>query len=263
MRLRFHLLLVLLVAAPWLRADARSDQEKRLKDTFAGKILTIRNFYVDDKLVYSPAAKVIVGGTPGDWTLANLEVEKIHLRSDQLTLEGHRVRVVYDKDSDDLFRNSQSGKVKVEIQLDAGHATDADLIDLLGEVFLTKKDKLEDLVPDSWKPIIHRDEAWSSPSNPEAPARVIGAVKPPRLRKHTDPIYPEYARQSRVQGSVVLWAVVDIDGRAKHVRVARSLCCGLDERAVSAVRQWKFDPATRDGQPLPVQLNIEINFRLY
>ena len=85
MRLRFHLLLIPLVAAPWLLADERGEQEKPLIDTFAGQTLAIRNFYVDDKLVFSPAAKLIVGGTPGDWTLARLEIEKIQLKPDQLT----------------------------------------------------------------------------------------------------------------------------------------------------------------------------------
>src|SRR5205823_4932973 len=85
---RLHLLLLLLVAVPAARSDVRSDQEKRLKEVFAGKILTIRDFYVDDELVYSPAAKVVVGGTSGDWTLAHLNVEKIRLHPDRLTFEG-------------------------------------------------------------------------------------------------------------------------------------------------------------------------------
>src|SRR5438067_11946591 len=266
MWLRFHFLFVLLVAAPWLCADTRGDQEKRLKDTFAGKILTIRNFYVDDKLVYSPAAKVIVGGKSGDWTLAHLNVEKIRLHPERLTFEGHRVRVFYDKDADDVFRNQQSDKMKIEIQLDPSHSTDADLMDLLSHVFLTKNDKLEQLVPEAWKPIIHRQELWDIPNGSMAGAtgRIGGAVKAPRVRTKIDPAYPPYAREQRVQGSVVLWMVVDTDGRVKHVRVAKSLCCGLDEQAVAAIRQWKFDPATnKDGKPVDVQLNVEVNFRLF
>ena len=53
------------------------------------------------------------------------------------------------------------------------------------------------------------------------------------------------------------------DGRAQQVRVQRSLGMGLDEKAIEAVRQWKFEPAKLNGQAVPVQINVEVNFRLY
>jgi TonB family protein len=45
--------------------------------------------------------------------------------------------------------------------------------------------------------------------------------------------------------------------------VQRSLGMGLDEKAIEAVRQWRFEPAKKDGQPVPVMINVEVNFRLY
>jgi TonB family protein len=61
----------------------------------------------------------------------------------------------------------------------------------------------------------------------------------------------------------VLWVVVGPDGRPRDVRVSRSLGLGLDEKAMDAVRSWKFEPARKDGQPVAVQINVEVNFRLY
>jgi TonB family protein len=95
------------------------------------------------------------------------------------------------------------------------------------------------------------------------PYRVGGGVSAPRILFAPDPEYSEEARKAKYQGTVVLWVVVGPDGRPRDVRVQRSLGLGLDEKAVEAVRTWKFDPARKDGQPVAVQINVEVNFRLY
>jgi protein TonB len=93
--------------------------------------------------------------------------------------------------------------------------------------------------------------------------KVGGGVSAPRALDTPDPEYSDEARRAKYQGTVVLWVVVGPDGRVRDIRVQRSLGMGLDERAVTAVRQWKFEPARKDGQPVAVQVNIEVNFRLY
>lgn len=93
--------------------------------------------------------------------------------------------------------------------------------------------------------------------------RVGGGVSAPRALYAPDPEYSEEARKAKYQGTVVLWVVVGPDGRTKDIRVQRSLGLGLDEKAMEAVRNWKFEPARKDGQPVAVQINVEVNFRLY
>ncbi len=93
--------------------------------------------------------------------------------------------------------------------------------------------------------------------------RVGGGVSAPRAIYDPDPEYSEEARKAKYQGSVVLWAVIDANGRPVQLRVQRSLGMGLDEKAIEAVRTWKFAPALKNGQPVAVQVNIEVNFRLY
>jgi len=95
------------------------------------------------------------------------------------------------------------------------------------------------------------------------PYRVGGGVSAPRVLYSPDPEYSEEARKAKYQGTVVLWVVVGADGRPKDVQISRSLGMGLDEKAVEAVRSWKFEPARKDGQPVAVQINIEVSFRLY
>jgi TonB family protein len=93
--------------------------------------------------------------------------------------------------------------------------------------------------------------------------RVGGGVSAPRALFAPDPEYSEEARKAKYQGTVVLWVVVGPDGRPHEIRVQRQLGMGLDEKAIEAVRQWKFEPARKDGQAVAVQINVEVNFRLY
>lgn len=93
--------------------------------------------------------------------------------------------------------------------------------------------------------------------------RVGGGVSAPRAIYDPEPEYSEEARKAKYQGSVVLWVIIDANGRPQNLRVQRSLGMGLDEKAIEAVRTWKFQPARKDGQPVAVQVNIEVNFRLY
>lgn len=93
--------------------------------------------------------------------------------------------------------------------------------------------------------------------------KVGGGVSAPRALYQPDPEYTEEARKAKYQGTCVLWLVIGADGKPRDVRVARSLGMGLDQKAIEAVRQWKFSPATKDGKPVAVQLNVEVNFRLY
>jgi len=93
--------------------------------------------------------------------------------------------------------------------------------------------------------------------------RVGGGVSAPKALFSPDPEYSEEARKAKYQGTVVLWLVVDASGRPQQIRVQRSLGMGLDEKAIEAVKQWKFDPARKDGQAVPVMINVEVNFRLY
>ncbi|HLH07221.1 MAG TPA: energy transducer TonB [Terriglobales bacterium] len=93
--------------------------------------------------------------------------------------------------------------------------------------------------------------------------RVGGGVSAPKALYTPDPEYSEEARKAKYQGTVVLWLIVDANGRPRDVKVARTLGMGLDQKAIEAVRNWKFEPAMKDGRPVAVQINVEVNFRLY
>ena len=92
---------------------------------------------------------------------------------------------------------------------------------------------------------------------------VGGGVSAPKKIYDPDPEYSEEARKAKYQGTCVLYVIVGPDGKPRDVRVSRTLGLGLDEKAIEAVRTWRFEPATKDGKPVAVAINIEVSFRLY
>lgn len=91
--------------------------------------------------------------------------------------------------------------------------------------------------------------------------RILGAT-PPQLIHKVEPEYTDEARQSRHQGAVLLAVDIDARGTVVNVRVIRALGLGLDERAVEAVRRWRFKPASKDGHAIDFPAAIEVSFHL-
>jgi bla regulator protein BlaR1 len=92
---------------------------------------------------------------------------------------------------------------------------------------------------------------------------VGGDVSAPKLIFAPDPEYSEEAKRAKYQGICVLSLVVDAEGNPQRVQVVRHLGKGLDQKAVEAVEQYKFKPAMLHGDPVAVEVHIEVNFRVY
>lgn len=86
-------------------------------------------------------------------------------------------------------------------------------------------------------------------------------VREPRKIVHVAPEYPELARRARVDGTVILEAVLDVAGRVEQVHVLRSVPL-LDEAAIRAVREWRYTPTELNGVPVPVLMTITVTFSL-
>lgn len=94
------------------------------------------------------------------------------------------------------------------------------------------------------------------------PYRPGSGIEPPQLVKEVRPLYTDEARRRAVTGDVVLEIVVRRDGSVGDVRVTRALGSGLDQRAVAAVRQWRFSPARRQGAAVDVIVEVAVGFTL-
>ena len=127
---------------------------------------------------------------------------------------------------------------------------------------LQMRAQFPEIDPVSLRPV-ERSKATDRGDGSGAVYRVGGTVKPPKAIRSPNPEYTKEARKAKRQGTVVLWMVVGADGVPRDIRITRPLEAGLDQKAIEAVRRWRFQPATKDGAPVAVQINVEINFRLY
>jgi protein TonB len=100
------------------------------------------------------------------------------------------------------------------------------------------------------------------PPPPSAqPVRVGAGVRQPTKIRDAAPLYPPIAREARIEGLVIIEALIDVDGRVQQARVLRSTPL-LDQAALDAVRQWQYTPTLLNGQPVPVLMTVTVTFRL-
>src|ERR1700689_5198138 len=92
--------------------------------------------------------------------------------------------------------------------------------------------------------------------------KIGGGVSAPSIIYKVEPEYSEEARKAKFQGTVLLFVVVDERGTPRDIKIIRPLGLGLDQKAVEGVEKWKFSPGKKDGKPVAVQAQIEVNFRL-
>jgi periplasmic protein TonB len=86
---------------------------------------------------------------------------------------------------------------------------------------------------------------------------------PPRPIYSPEPEFSEEARKAKYQGVCTLGMIIGTDGRPTNIRVLNSLGMGLDEKAIEAVRTWRFEPAMKDGHPVRYEIAVEVDFHLY
>jgi protein TonB len=94
------------------------------------------------------------------------------------------------------------------------------------------------------------------------PYRPGSGISPPSLLREVKPTYTDEARRRNITGDVVLEIVVRADGTVGEIRLLDGLGSGLNQRAIEAVRQWRFSPARRFGQPVDVLVEVAVEFRL-
>jgi TonB family protein len=92
--------------------------------------------------------------------------------------------------------------------------------------------------------------------------RAGGGVTAPLLTYKVEPEYSEEARKAKWQGVVLLYIEVNEQGLPQNPRVVRAMGMGLDEKAIEAVMKWRFQPGRKDGKPVTVMAQVEVNFRL-
>ena len=97
---------------------------------------------------------------------------------------------------------------------------------------------------------------------PTAPMRVGGDVKAPVALNRSDPLYTNAARKARIEGTVIIEAIISKSGNVEDVRVLKGLPAGLSQEAEAAVKKWRFKPGTLNGNPVATIFNLTVTFKL-
>jgi len=269
---------IVLVALAWLVLLPASAQdpkavEQQLEAAYRDKVLTIRGFYGGSWLRYDADGNPLDGGKPGPWTLTGkIEVKDIKLTEEKCEILGTRLWLAYDRNKKEFEHLRTKDKVRIEVRLGKDNANEVAVRRAFDKIFLWGEDQLLNAVPDYWRSFLVKDEPQPvqpgervqfPPGGVGSVYRVGGKVSAPVCISCPAPEYPTAARAAQVNGLVVLWAIVDEEGRIQSVRIQVPAGLGFDDAAVATAKKWRFKPAERAGKPVPVAMAIEMKFNLY
>lgn len=270
----------LLLLTPLVAANDTLGEQ--LKSHYENKVLTLRHFYKGNHLAFASDGTLSGNGSVGSWTVyGQIIVSSIELLPHNVQIKGRRVFLFVDPKAKPCRRKSSreaktrdhdlsksycfGPDITIEVALPLENADVQQVSDTLAAVFVKPGESLADLVPDFWRDYFHpvQNRQPDSSQSIDTVHRVGSGVSPPRPVSSPEPEFSEEARHTGHQGVVTLSVVVDAAGKPNDLQIITPLGLGLDEKAVEAVRQWKFSPAMREKQPVAVKIAIEIDFHLY
>lgn len=264
----FAALLLLPMALP-----AQSNQPT-LESRLIGKPLYLRGCWRADMLRFDGSGRLLSPSETTSFTLSGIDVTHVQLRGNGLVIEGRRVGLELEqKDARariPLQTSSQPGSdepIHIEIALAPG----ADYSEALNAVFADDLASLVPTLPPYWRVYatnnflapgdhvpLHSEKVEKAIEKPVRKGK--GTIVRPTLLRSVVPKYPEAARLLGYKGSVIVSVVVEKEGNPSHLQLLRPAGLGLDEQAIAAVQHYAFNPATQKGKPVPVDLNIVVNF---
>ena len=231
-----------------------------------------------------------------------LEIDRFAVHKDKLQIGASRLLVVYDQKRGADYRYIRwQPNTLIEIDVSPNTSV-TDLKKALGRVFMTSSEKFSDLAPAYWRSFLAGAEPNTGPAAPglpkekrspnsdSAPAipqpesegatsthpdqtpaadpgggirvKVSQGVMSAMLIKQVVPTYPALAKLARVSGQVVLRVIINLDGSVGEVQIEHPAGAGMDDAAVEAVRQWKYERFLLKGNPVQVQTQVTVKYTL-
>jgi TonB family protein len=258
--------------------------EADLRARLINKPLYLRGEWSGDKLAFDSAGDLKGTSAPGSFTLSGIEIKSVTVTSTELVLDGQRVGLEFAQNVPHriglVVRGRFGAKKPEAMTLEIEAPANGDFTAALDAMFA---DGISDLVPQLppfWQPFAQRYLLTTGTAAPQVrsvtpaatgggPIRPSGRLKPPdgltapRLLTKVDPDFSEAARALPASGISVVNFVLDTNGKPSHLRIVSPIGLGLDEQAVSAVSRYTFQPAMQNGSPVPVELNVEVNFQIF
>ncbi len=279
-------------------AQAGPTTAQSIEAQLKGPFLMLRGMYAGDHLQFDAQGNLIGSAEVLPFSLSALRVDKVKVKNSKVeivaTREGLAIprRTKTTSASIDAGNGKLAGSLpawtlapqpvsaepwgnddgaKIEIVLDPQHPEDMNAA--LKKVFSVGFDEeLTNEAPKYWRSWLRHELDPKAEAEPPAQKQQPGCagrklpcpgLKPPELSHAPDPGFSLMARRRKYSGICVLGMIVDRNGVPQEVHIVRALGMGLDEQAVAAVEQYRFSPAMYQGRPVPISINIEVNFRIW
>ena len=250
-----------------------------LSQKYKGQIMALRHPLIGKDQQYDANGKVLSSDVEGPWTVfGRIRIEDIHVESTRLRIKAARVQFQFSQKAQGLVAVPTKHHVKLDIALSKPLSSEADADSTLATVFaLTDQDVLN-TAPQFWREYLSSHRASTTNHElqegsikertapvPDGKVSRLGekGVTAPKRIYTPEPEYTDFARDAKYQGTLTLSMVVGPDGLIKNVSIVRPLGMGLDENAVASVKTWRFQPGTVNGEPVSVEMNVEVGFNLY
>lgn len=263
------------VGLAWVLAGCAVAQqtEADIRARLVKKPLYLRGQWNSDSLTFDDAGHL--QGTAGraSLTLSGIDIGSVKLTSKGLVLTGQRVGLEFTKDVPRrvglLVGDPTGGRSPEEMTIKVQTPADGDFAAALDAIFADGLADLDGPLPECWQQYAQKHwlpaAAAPAPASPAAtvPHKVGGVVTAPRVLTQAEPTFSGAARALKYSGAVLVSLIVGQDGKPVQIRILHPVGLGLDERAVASVARYTFQPAMQDGAPVPVMLNIEVNFQIF
>ena len=272
-RSRIYVFGLVFALAPFPIWSQTTVLQEQLNSEYKTKTLLLRKFYTANNLTYDENGQFATPSIQGSWTVAHLRLKHIGFTPSGIEIVGDRMGVIYSSGKQNFIKIAG---LKIQVPRRAsGSESETEVRRLFDNLFLTPGEDVRPLLPDYWKPYFEGNDsksrlaAWrtSVEKNNSSSSPLVSSaaenVSPPQAVFLPDPKYSDEARSHGVEGSCKIVLVVNATGLPDNVAIIGPIGFGLDEEAIRAVRQWRFRPGMKDGQPIRVQINVDVSFRGY
>ena len=253
-----------------------------IAERLIGKQLFLRGFWANETLKFNGQGQIQSSSETVPFTESGIDVRSVRVDGNSLIIEGQRMALEF-LPNDEIRRvpaktDQDTGAITLQIDPDAAggyeKALNAVFADNLASIAPSLPSywqayAMQHFLPESSTPTLQR-ESYSKPSpadenaatpSDERPMHVGGSVKAPTLIRSYNPTFTDLANAQKFSGNVKLYLWFDSDGKVSHVSIARPAGLGLDEAAIAAVQQYQFQPATKNGAPVTVDLYLDVSFK--
>jgi TonB family protein len=276
--LRFLVALIFVCSlCPTIHAQStESEINARLKN----QPLYLRGCWQDDTLYFDSDGHLKNNSAAVSFTLSGFELQNAHLEPGKLILEGRRIGLKLERYTQFRVPLKAEKGIRhkdelVHLEIDASPA--GNYGPALDTIFANGLADLVPAMPYYWKPYALKNfVSLGTPAAPSVPSAALGdqspapklvlttpGVTPPKLLHAKAPKFSDAAKSLKYDGSTLINCHVGANGTVVDPSFVRALGMGLDENALAVVSQYIFSPATKDGIPVPFEINVDVKFQMF